>query len=238
MLQTYGMSDPRKHIDGSWSVYYEPEDQTDGRQLQLTGSLQVRPSARISISAGPSYSVGVVPSQFLTQRVVAGTPSYILARLEQRTAAIEARVNYAFSPTLSFQFYAQPFVSAGSYSALAKVVDPRAATPSLQYHAFGSTDMTVDQSAGGQRVFHLDTNNDGVADIDVSEPDFNFKQVRSNAVLRWEYRPGSALFVVWSQDRTAETQYGRFALGRDLHDLFNERGRNVLLIKLSYWLGF
>jgi hypothetical protein len=237
MLQPYINTDRRKTVSAMSMAYYEPEDQTDGQQLQLMSTIEVRPSARISISAGPSYSLGVTPAQFLTTRTVSGTPNYLVARLEQRTAALETRLSYAFSSTLSFQFYAQPFVSAGSYTALQKVVAPRAATPAAQFHRFDASDMSLEQTPAGRRIFHIDTNRDGAADVTVDEPDFNFKQIRSNAVLRWEYRPGSALFVVWSQDRTAAADYGSFALGRDLQDLFRERGRNVLLIKLSYWLG-
>jgi hypothetical protein len=69
------------------------------------------------------------------------------------------------------------------------------------------------------------------------DPAFNVKRFRSNAVLRWEYRPGSTVFVVWSQGRDAETDDGAFRLGRDAGDLFRAAPENVFLVKWSYWLG-
>ena len=69
-------------------------------------------------------------------------------------------------------------------------------------------------------------------------PDFNIRNFNSNAVLRWEYRPGSTLFVVWNQGRSDFAADGRFQLRNNASDLFRAPGTNVLLIKMSYWLDW
>jgi hypothetical protein len=138
---------------------------------------------------------------------VDGTTEFYFSRLDQTTAALRARLSYTVSPTLSFQVHAQPFVSAGEFSDQLAVVDPKASTFERRF---------------GPRAHGID-------------PDFNFKQFRSNAVLRWEYRPGSTLFVVWNSDLHDQAADGSFDLVRDTGRLFRSDGTNVLLLKLSYW---
>jgi hypothetical protein len=83
----------------------------------------------------------------------------------------------------------------------------------------------------------VDENRDGVFDYTIGYPDFNFKEFKSNLVLRWEYRPGSVLFLVWSQDRSGADPYGDFAFSRDMTNLYDITPRNIFLVKLSYRIG-
>ncbi len=69
------------------------------------------------------------------------------------------------------------------------------------------------------------------------EQDFNFKAIQTNAVFRWEYKPGSIFYFVWQQDRSASTLHNNFRFGRDVNRLFDSRPTNVFLIKFSYWFG-
>jgi len=114
------------------------------------------------------------------------------------------------SPTLSLQLYAEPFVSAGDYSAFKELVNGRAPVYSDRYLPFSYAD----------------------------NPDFNYRSFRTTNVLRWEYRPGSTLFVVWQQAREGSVDDGAFQFRRDFHDTFNTPGRNVFLVKLAYWLNY
>ena len=117
------------------------------------------------------------------------------------------------TPNLSLQLYAEPFVSAGDYSAFKELVErPR----SLDYGA-------------RYAPFAYDRRQD--------DPDFNVKSFRTTNVLRWEYKPGSTLFVVWQQARENDAVPGGFRFGRDMHDIFGVAPRNVFLVKLAYWLN-
>jgi len=119
-------------------------------------------------------------------------------------------VNYTVSPTLSVQIYAQPFMTGGEYANLRELADPRAAAFASRYQPF----------------------NAGTLD------NFNFRQYRSNSVLRWEYRPGSALYFVWAQERTSSPNNPpQFNASDDAKALFKAHPGNVFLIKGSYWLS-
>jgi hypothetical protein len=68
-----------------------------------------------------------------------------------------------------------------------------------------------------------------------SNPDFNFKSLRGNAVLRWEYRPGSALYLVWTQSRTDYENFGDFQFNHSLSRLWSARPDNIFMLKFTYW---
>ena len=114
------------------------------------------------------------------------------------------------TPNLSVQLYAQPFVSAGDYSRFKELVDGRARDFDTRFAEFDYT----------------------------GNPDFNYRSFRTTNVLRWEYRPGSTLFVVWQQGREDVTEQGSFRFGRDLGGVFAAPARNVFLVKLAYWLNY
>jgi hypothetical protein len=141
-----------------------------------------------------------------------GSTHYTFAHLAQRTARITARVNYTASPTLSLQVYAQPFISKGRFSDIRELASPGARQYDDRFMAY--PDPAVRDNPA----------------------QFNVKQFRSNVVLRWEYRPGSALFLVWQQGREDnEPTYGSRDLGGDLGRLFRSHANNTLLVKESYW---
>ena len=135
---------------------------------------------------------------------------YVFGHLDQTTVGITARVNYTITPQLTVQVYAQPFVSAGDYAAFKELVDGRAARYPDRYAPFAYA----------------------------SNPDFNYRSLRSTNVLRWEYKPGSALFLVWQQGRELVTSAADFQFGRDFHDMFGAPATNVFLVKFSRWFNF
>jgi hypothetical protein len=140
---------------------------------------------------------------------------YGFARLKQTTEGITARLNYTISPTATLQVYAQPFISKGTYSDLRELsATPRAAEYDQRFQPYYDPATAADP--GG----------------------FNYMQFRSNVVFRWEYMPGSILFLVWSQGRqtSADTE-GTAGLGGDLRSLFELPANNTFLVKVSYWLN-
>ena len=139
------------------------------------------------------------------------TTHYTFARLDQDILALTGRVNWTASPALSLQLYGQPFVSTGAYSQWRQLADARADSYADRFRTYG----TGAAPAG-----------------------FNVKQFNSNAVVRWEYRPGSVLFVVWQQGRSqSDLNPGSYDPRRDVGDLFLARPINTVLVKMSYWLN-
>lgn len=172
----------------------------------------IRVASRLQARLGLSYQHAVDQAQWYGKaQDAAGATHYTFARLDQHIAAITSRLDITATRTLSLQLYASPFVATGAYSDLKELDDPSARRFAGRYRPYGTTALQ-----------------DG----------FNFKQFRSNAVVRWEYRPGSTLFVVWSQGRQQDGRNaGSFEAARDMRDLFRARPDNTLLIKAAYWFA-
>jgi hypothetical protein len=208
-------------------------------------SLNVRASNVLSGSLGVSYNGRLEEQEWVGRRVVGDSTHYIIGNIEQRTVSITTRVDWTLSPKLSVQFYGQPFVSAGSYSDFREVANPRGETLAERFRAYGdrlSCTAGTRTQAGSSCGVDLDRN--GAADFSFDSPDFNATELNSTMILRWEYRPGSVLYVGWQHGRSGPPPNGRsapvgtFRAGSDLADLFSLPSENTLLVKLNYWLSF
>ncbi len=166
---------------------------------------------------------------------------YVFAPLDQTTVGVETRLNVTFSPDLTFELYAQPFVSNGDYLGLMELARAR----SFDFLNYGQDLGTVTRSDDGK--LRVDPNDTGQNVFQVGTLDFNFLSLLGNAVLRWEWRSGSTLFLVWQQTRAQqmvgteggrmEGDVGEFALGRDTRALFGLKPNNFFMLKLTYWLN-
>ncbi|MDE2876377.1 MAG: DUF5916 domain-containing protein [Gemmatimonadota bacterium] len=221
-------SDSRKQLRLEVQNNWQLNPAKDSWSYGSRASMRWRPSSRATLSAGPFVNRREEDLQWVG-RFDIPSPEYIFAELGQTTAGLTTRVDWTFSPTLSLQAYAEPFVSAGDYGNLRRITDPRAA-------AYADRFDHVEAVAGDDGTINIDVDGDGTPET-FPNPDFNFKQFRSNVVLRWEYRPGSVLFAVWSQGRDHFAQTGEFSMGDDLGALFRQPGEDVLMVKLNYWVG-
>ncbi len=230
-------TDHRKPVQLSVSFGGDGAAGSGAHGMYVSPGLTIRPSDNADLYVGPSYSKSTNPIQYVDEQDADGQPYWILGTVDQTTVSMTARLNYTFSPTLSLQLYAQPFMSAGTYADFKYVTNARAAAYEDRFHRIGAGEMTSWRNEDDELVHGVDATGDGNGDFEFTDPSFNFKQLRSNVVLRWEYRPGSTVFLVWSQGRTDYVEDGRFRFGRDVNALWNAAGTNVLLIKVSYWLG-
>jgi hypothetical protein len=232
-------SDQRKPVNFGYDIYHG--SQADGGSALGTSlNVQFRPATNINLSLGPSWDRTEVGAQYVGAFTDPSATAFygrrvVFSGLTQRTLSMDTRVNITFTPTLSLEMFAQPFVSTGDYHYLKEFVRPRA----LEKEPFGPDRLTTLYAANGRdSLYLLDADrNAGTAPLQVSNPDFNFRSLRGSAVLRWEYRPGSTLFFVWQQQRSGAEGMGDFALGRDAGAVFREHPDNVFVIKASYWIG-
>ncbi|NIM12066.1 MAG: hypothetical protein GTO45_08100 [Candidatus Aminicenantes bacterium] len=190
-----------------------------------------RPGSNLSISVQPSFSIRKDLLQYVDTIEALDGERYIFGTLDQKTLSITVRLNLSITPDLSIQFYGQPFISAGKYAAFKHITNPRADTFENRYHTFQQDEIRYDS---GQETYFIDENQDSVHDYSFDNPNFNFFQFRSNLVVRWEYFPGSTVYLVWSQSRTGDDITGDFSFGSDLRDLFSIKPHNVFLIKFTY----
>lgn len=185
------------------------------RSWERRGSLgaDVRVSSRFSTTLSISASERADNQQWIANygQFLSDTTHYTFARLSQKTVSMTARASFTASPLLTFQFYAQPFMSAGSYGDWRELAAPRAPEYDDRFRPY-----RADAVPGG----------------------FNVKQFNSNAVVRWEYRPGSTLFLVWQQGRSQDAlNRGSFEFQRDYRDLFRAHPINTFLVKATYFFN-
>ncbi|HYH83083.1 MAG TPA: DUF5916 domain-containing protein, partial [Longimicrobium sp.] len=210
-----------------------------GDDLGANFTVRYRPASNVQVSVAPAWSRAEVGAQYVTAFDDPAATAFfgrraVFAGLSQRTLSMDTRLNVTFSPTLSLEMFAQPFVSSGEYHDFKEFDAPRG----LGKTAFGDRVTAVQSAAGRDSVYVLDADGDpATAAATFNNPDFNFRSLRGSAVLRWEYRPGSTLFFVWQQQRSASEAFGDFSLGRDAGAVFREHPDNVFVVKASYYLG-
>jgi len=199
-------------------------------------SIQYKPAANVSIRVTPSISWYRTSAQWVTgiDDPAATTTfgrRYIFADLNQREVSAGIRLDWTFTPKLSLQMYVQPLISVGEYIGLRELARPK----SLDFIEYGTGASTITRDGSD---YLIDPDGNGpAAPYTVSDPNFNFKSLRGSAVLRWEYMPGSTMYLVWTQQRVDQSDPGEFRFGRDVAHLIQSQPENIYMIKISYWLN-
>jgi hypothetical protein len=196
----------------------------------------MRPSSTVHVNIGPSWSRlfdTEQPIRSVADPLATSTYGrrYVLAALTQNTLSLDTRVDVTLSPTLSFVAYVQPFVSAGSYADYKELARPG----TYEFNRYGAGQISYDEA---NSRYVIDPDGAGSApSFTVSQPNFNVRSLRGNAVMRWDYRPGSSLYFVWQQERSGFEPIGDFDGRRDVDAIFRTIPRNVFLVKATYWMG-
>jgi hypothetical protein len=212
------------------------QDVIDGYQKSLSPSLDLRPSSNVHLSFAPTWSRLHDREQLVRSAVdplAANTYGrrYVLATLTQTTLSLDTRMDVTISPALSFVMYAQPFVSSGHYDGYKELLAPG----TYSFAEYGAGQISYD-APNARYVIHPD-DAAGAPSFTVDQPDFNVRSLRGNAVVRWDYRPGSSLYFVWQQQRRDFAQLGEFDVRRDAGAIFRTVPTNVFLMKATYWVG-
>jgi hypothetical protein len=207
--------DDRKSIVPYWNSSYFRGDGGRSSSVNLSPGFDYKLLGRFSSSFSFNWTHNVTDNQFYGKFTDTGGDHYTFAHLDQHTTSVTARLNYTFTPEMSLQTYLQPFISKGTYSNVRQMsATPRADAYDDRYAPYLDPAVTADP--GG----------------------FNFKQLSSNVVYRWEYKPGSTLFVVWNQGRQGFVpRQGDENFQGDVRDLFGLHPANTFLVKVSYWLN-
>jgi hypothetical protein len=210
--------DPRNRVIPSLNVNGFQGDYGRSHYIEVSPGVEMRASSRLSFTVRPTFSRNHDDSQWYDNVDVADPQTgdtathYLFARITQQTLRLQTRLNFTATPALSLQVYAEPFVSRGSYSRVREVGDARSPDYDRRY-----VPWTGEISKRGE----------------------NLRQLRSNTVLRWEYRPGSTLFLVWTQGRDwyDDQVPGSLQARHDTRELFRIHPDNTFLVKFSYWFN-
>ena len=227
-VNVFGKTDNRKKlVFGLGGNMYEAKS---SHYRAIRSTVEWKPGANVSISASPTYERNWTPAQWIdnfedpTAMHTYGT-RYVFGGLNQKTLSAGLRVNWTFTPRLSLQLYAQPLISSGRYVDYKELAQPR----TYDFNVYGnpiitSGDVTVDPDGSGP-----------AAAFSFDDPNFNFKSLRGNAILRWEYSPGTTVYFVWTQTRSDEEDIGNFDFSNSMSRLWKAESDNIFLIKFSYY---
>ena len=235
-MSLYGSTDSRNSVifdcDASGG-----RTESGGWRISWSPGVTWKPASGINFRFSPEFNRDITIAQWVTNhddptatQTFGGR--YIFGRLDQNEIGATIRLDWTFTPRLTLQLYLQPLISVGTYTDFKELKQPGTYTFNRYGIDNGSTVSLVDST--NSYLVYPDGGGPG-ASFSFSNPNFNFKSLRGNAVLRWEYFPGSTLFFVWTQQRTNGDDAGDYSFGRDFRNLVSSPGENVFLIKATYW---
>jgi hypothetical protein len=204
----YFNTDTRRPASFHWNSFWS-NDSLGTRFVELWSGVQLRPTSSLSADFNVRWASNKNDSQWIEQVERLDRTHYVFGRLNQTTVSMTTRLNYTITPNLSVQLYGEPFASAGRYAGYKELVNGRAKAYADRYAPFAYADNA----------------------------DFNYLSFRTTNVLRWEFKPGSTLFVVWQQGRERDGERGNFRFGRDFREVFSIPSSNTILVKLAYWFN-
>ena len=216
---------------GDFEVEYG-RNEDGGLLFNASGGITMQPGSRWQLSIEPEYEREINTQQYVSALTGGGLATYggryIFAHIDRSTYSTQFRWTYTFKPDLTLDFYGEPFAASGRYGHIGELIAAR----SRQLRIYGTDGTTLTTLADGTRRV-----TDGAATFTLRNTDFNVQSFRSNLVLRWEWRAGSTLYLVWQQDAESELiAPDRVSVG-DLFSSLGRRGDNFFAIKMSYWFS-
>jgi len=191
-----------------------------GNSIQLTGEMR--------------YNKEKENLQYVSHKEFNGEQRYIMGLLDRKTMGFTLRADYGITPDLTIQYYGSPYISTGIYNDFKRITDSRASLYEDRFHIFTGQEISLD---GQDNTYYIDENLNGTADYSFSNPDFNFRQFRSNLVARWEYKPGSVLYFVWQHSMTGHQSVSDPSLAHNFGQLWDIFPSDVIMLKLNYWFS-
>lgn len=222
-------SDQRKKLSTRFGYVHSQAVQNNFSLKRYEAGLRYQPLNSLSLSLNLEYEKNPNKTQYVAEKEFGNQLRYILGAIDQETLSATFRLNYNINPNLTLQYYGQPYIFKADYSDLNYVVDPVAKDLNERVDWYDEDQISLEND-----MYQIDENRDGHTDYSVANPDFAFVQFRSNLVARWEYIPGSEIYLVWSQGITGLGEVNnRFSAIVD-NQLLRRRPQNTFLIKATY----
>ncbi|HEY3371240.1 MAG TPA: DUF5916 domain-containing protein, partial [Prolixibacteraceae bacterium] len=182
----------------------------------------------LKLSLSMNYAHTQDNLQYVDTKVLNEEAKYLLAHIDQKTLGATFRIDYNITPEISLQYYGSPFASVGQYSAFKEIRQSRAERYSDRFSLLNTTLIGNEYQVAAK---------DDTPSYSLNNPDFTFTQFRSNLVFRWEYRPGSQVFLVWGNERTSWKNESNAKVGNAIGELSDVSPNNIFLVKLNYWFS-
>ena len=226
------MSDERKKFNYEINTDQSWGGEKSSRSQNYGVFLSYRPVDAFSASLNCNFGLSERDLQYIRTISIDTDEQYLFGTIRQNTLVMSLRLNLSITPNLTLQYWGQPFISAGKYSEFKKITDPRAEQYTERFHTFTSDEIGLNETTG---MFNI--NDEEGFNYSFYNPDFNVKEFKSNLVARWEFIPGSTIYIVWSQGRSGYDPSGIFDIRQDVTGMFDIHPHDVFLIKISYRFG-
>lgn len=213
------------------TTYIKTEDGISSR-FSPFGGITLRVGSKLNFSTDLSYSKNLDDAQYVGTTFSGSSPHYILGRIDQETTSLTLRADICITPDFTIQYYGSPYLSSGKYSHLKRVTDPTADEYKERFHTLQGQEISLNP---GGNFLSVDENLDGTDDYSFGRPDFNFQEFRSNLVVRWEYKPGSTFYFVWTHDRSGYRNEDVININKNFNKLFDLQAQNIFMVKFNYW---
>jgi hypothetical protein len=224
-------TDSRKKLRLYAGIYASEGKDKSFSYTEYDWTIQYQPINAFTLSINPNFQRSFSRTQYVGQTAFNGASRYIMGEMDQRTLSASIRLDYNINPNLTIQYYGQPFISKGKFTHLNRVTNPTA-----KYYADRISIFNQNQIAFNPTVnnYFVDENTDGAYDYLIENPDFSYVQFRSNLVLRWEYIPGSEIFLVWSQGVTGNAERNDDLFSGLNSQILGRKPENIFLLKATY----
>ncbi len=230
----YIESNEQKKLTSFVSYEYSSSDiKSNYLSSEYEVGVEYKPTNSLQLKLSAGYSADMNELQYVDTPEYGNNTDYLFAKLDQRTFFSQVRINYNITPDLSLQYWGQPFVSAGKYTKFKKITNSKDNNYYNRFHSFSNSEISFDEPNNNYSIY----GNSPESLYSFDNPDFNVKEFLSNFVLRWEYKPGSTMYLVWSQTRNREDDNGRFGFSENINQLFEKYPYNIFLVKFSYRFG-
>jgi hypothetical protein len=229
-------TDGRKKLNISVNMNSNRGFEKNNHNFYLGSEITYKPVNYLFFTFSPGFSKSYNNLQYVTKQNYNGSDRYIFASINRQTIDASFRLNFNLTPDLTLQYWGQPYVASGKYYNHKYILDPLAKEYADRFHVYADAQKTFDTDNN----LYIDDNSDGIADYEIGNNSFNYQYFLSNLVIRWEYNPGSTVYLVWSQTRDNYNGSGQMDLMNNMGDLFNRDNdipHNIFLVKFSYRFG-
>jgi len=222
----------RKKVFAHLSSHFNVGAENYQNSFNVSTTITYKPADNINFSFNPSYMKRFEQLQWVRHASFNGDPRYVMASIDQEILRFSFRMNYTILADLTVQLWAQPFVASGQYRDFKFITNPQAQRFQDRFHTFSSGQISLEDGN-----YRIDEDQNGIIDYSFGNPNFRLKEFLSNLVVRWEFRPGSSFYLVWSQNRDGFEQNGSIDFIDDIGGLFSTKGNDIFLLKFSYRIG-
>lgn len=231
----YIETDSRKKLQIELGVDGGVTDEMVSTYYSIFADFDIQVSDAFKVSLEPEYFIGYDELEYVNNAEYGELDRYVRATIDRVETSLKIRFSYNITPDFTIEYYGMPFISSGDYNTYKYITDSKGENFADRFSEYNDNQLVYNEV---DEVFEVDENVDGTVDYSFDNPNFNVLDFNSNLVVRWEYLPGSTVYLVWNQQRREMKTEGIYSFREDASDLFlNTYPHDVLLVKFSYRFG-